>query len=44
MNGRMVIESNGNSIDLSKLSSAIYIVKLFDEEDEQFSSYKVIKN
>lgn len=44
MNGRKVIESNGNSIDFSKLSSAVYIVKLFDDVDKEISTYKVIKN
>ena len=43
MNGRKVIESNGNSIDFSKVTSAVYIVKLFDNVDKEISTYKVIK-
>ncbi len=34
----------GNKIDMSNLSSAIYIVKAFDKLENKEVSYKVVKN
>ena len=34
----------GNTIDMSDLSSATYIVKAFDKIDNEEVSYKVVKN
>ena len=43
MLGNKVIELTGNTIDMSHLSSATYIVKAFDKIEQEHLSYKVIK-
>ena len=42
--GNKVMELTGNTIDMSHLSSAIYIVKAFDKIEQEHLSYKVIKH
>ena len=44
MAGNKVMETTGNTIDLSILSSAMYIVKAFDKATKETESYKVVKN
>ncbi|WP_296638487.1 T9SS type A sorting domain-containing protein [Polaribacter sp.] len=44
MTGNKVMETSGNTIDLSVLSSAIYIVKTLDKMTKETNSYKVVKN
>jgi len=44
MNGRLLIEDVGNSLDISKLSNTIYIIKLTDLESSQSLDFKIIKN
>ena len=44
MAGNKVMETSGNSIDMSVLSSAMYIVKAFDKATKETESYKVVKN
>ena len=44
MVGNKVMETSGNSIDMSVLSSAMYIVKAFDKATKETESYKVVKN
>ena len=44
MLGNKVLEFTGNSINMSNLSNAIYIVKAFDKIEKTSVSYKVIKN
>ena len=44
MAGNKVIALTGNTIDMSHLSSAVYIVKAFDKIDNEEVSYKVVKN
>ena len=43
MVGNKVMETSGNSIDMSLLSSAMYIVKVFDKATKETESYKVVK-
>ena len=43
MLGNKVMELTGNTIDMSHLSSATYIVKAFDKIEQEHLSYKVIK-
>ena len=44
MTGNKVMETIGNTIDLSVLSSAMYIVKTLDKMTKETNSYKVVKN
>ena len=44
MVGNKVMETSGNTIDMSVLSSAMYIVKAFDKATKETESYKVVKN
>ena len=44
MAGNKVMETSGNTIDMSVLSSAMYIVKAFDKATKETESYKVVKN
>ena len=44
MVGNKVMETSGNTIDMSILSSAMYIVKAFDKATKETESYKVVKN
>jgi hypothetical protein len=44
LNGRKVMETTGNSLDMSILTNATYIVKAFDKESKETNSYKVVKN
>tara|TARA_B110000211_G_scaffold216228_1_gene259097 strand:+ start:1055 stop:1825 length:771 start_codon:yes stop_codon:yes gene_type:complete len=44
MAGNKVMETSGNNIDMSVLSSAMYIVKAFDKATKETKSYKVVKN
>jgi uncharacterized protein (TIGR02145 family) len=42
--GKKVMELTGNTIDMSHLSSATYIVKALDKVENKEVSYKVVKN
>jgi hypothetical protein len=44
MEGKKVMETSGNTINMSVLSSAMYIVKVFDKATKETLSYKVVKN
>ena len=44
MAGNKVMELTGNTIDMSHLSSATYIVKALDKVENEEVSYKVVKN
>ena len=44
MNGRLLMEDVGNSLDISKLGNAVYIIKLTDLESNQSLDFKIIKN
>ena len=44
MLGNKVMEFTGNSINMSNLSNAMYIVKAFDKIEKTSASYKVVKN
>jgi hypothetical protein len=44
MNGRLLIEDIGNSLDISKLSNAEYIIKLTALQSKQSLDFKIIKN
>tara|TARA_B110000211_G_scaffold228303_1_gene284325 strand:- start:529 stop:1023 length:495 start_codon:yes stop_codon:yes gene_type:complete len=44
LNGRKIMEAQGNNLDMSNLSKATYIVKTFDKASKETYSYKVIKN
>ena len=44
MAGNKVMALTGNSIDMSHLSSATYIVKALDKVENEEVSYKVVKN
>jgi len=44
MKGNKVMALKGNTIDMSHLSSATYIVKMLDKLENKEVSYKVVKN
>jgi hypothetical protein len=44
MQGQIVMKANGNTIDLSNLSNAVYILKAYDNYEKTTTSYKVVKN
>ena len=44
LQGKKVMALTGNTIDMSHLSSATYIVKAFDKVENEEVSYKVVKN
>ena len=44
LQGKKVMEITGNTIDMSHLSSATYIVKALDKVENEEVSYKVVKN
>ena len=44
LQGKKVMALTGNTIDMSNLSSATYIVKAFDKVKNEEVSYKVVKN
>ena len=44
LNGRKIMEVEGNNLDMSNLSKATYIVKAFDKASKETYSYKVIRN
>jgi hypothetical protein len=44
MAGNKVMGLTGNTIDMSHLSSATYIVKAIDKVENEEVSYKVVKN
>jgi len=44
LNGRKIMEVEGNNLDMSNLSKATYIVKAFDKTSKETYSYKVIRN
>ena len=44
MAGKKVMEAVGNTLDMSSLSNATYIIKAFDKATKETSSYKVVKN
>ena len=44
LNGRKIMEVQGNNLDMSNLSKATYIVKVFDKASKETYSYNVIRN
>jgi hypothetical protein len=44
MQGNIVMKDKGNSIDLSNLSKAVYILKAYDNLEKTSTTYKVVKN
>ena len=44
LQGKKVMALTGNTIDMSHLSSATYIVKALDKVENEEASYKVVKN
>ena len=44
LTGRKIMEVQGNNLDMSNLSKATYIVKVFDKASKETYSYKVIRN
>ena len=44
LQGKKVMALTGNTIDMSYLSSATYIVKALDKVENEEVSYKVVKN
>jgi hypothetical protein len=44
LTGRKIMEAQGNNLDMSNLSKATYIVKIFDKASKETYSYKVIRN
>jgi hypothetical protein len=44
MQGRIVMKDKGNTVDLSNLSNAVYILKAYDNLEKTTTSYKVVKN
>jgi hypothetical protein len=44
MKGNIVMKDKGNSIDLSNLSKAVYILKAYDNLEKTSTTYKVVKN
>ena len=44
INGKLLYENIGNSLDISKLDNALYIVKLVDIINNQSFELRVIKN
>ena len=44
LQGKKVMALTGNTIDMSHLSSATYIVKVLDKVENEEVSYKVVKN
>ena len=43
LSGRKLMQVTGNTLDMSVLSNATYIVKAFDKETKETNSYKVVK-
>ena len=43
MKGQIVMKDKGNTIDLSNLSNAVYILKAYDNLEKTTTSYKVVK-
>ena len=43
LSGRKLMQATGNTLDMSVLSNATYIVKAFDKETKETNSYKVVK-
>ena len=43
MQGQIVMKDKGNTIDLSNLSNAVYILKAYDNLEKTSTSYKVVK-
>ena len=43
LSGRKLMQVTGNTLDMSVLSNATYIVKAFDKETQETNSYKVVK-
>jgi hypothetical protein len=44
LQGKKLMALRGNTIDMSHLSSATYIVKALDKVENEEVSYKVVKN
>ena len=44
LNGRKIMDVEGNNLDMSNLSKATYIVKAFDKASKETYSYKVVRN
>ena len=43
LSGRKLMQTTGNTLDMSVLSNATYIVKAFDKDTKETNSYKVVK-
>lgn len=43
LNGRKLMEQNGNSLNMEHLSNATYVVKAIDVDTKEMLSYKVVK-
>lgn len=43
LNGRKLMEQNGNSLNMEHLSNATYVVKAMDVDTKEMLSYKVVK-
>ena len=43
LSGRKLMQVTGNTLDMSVLSNATYVVKAFDKETKETNSYKVVK-
>ena len=43
LNGRKLMEQNGNSLNMEHLSNATYVVKAMDVDTKELLSYKVVK-
>ena len=43
MQGQIVMKDKGNTVDLSNLSNAVYILKAYDNYEKTTTSYKVVK-
>ena len=44
LNGRKVMETTGNKLNMSVLSNATYLVKAFDKLTKETNTYRVVKN
>ena len=43
LNGRKLMEQNGNTLNMEHLSNATYVVKAMDVDTKEMLSYKVVK-
>ena len=43
LNGRKLMEQNGNTLNMEHLSNATYVVKAMDVDTKEMLSYRVVK-